>query len=108
SQKYGVKVAELSINGDHIHLLIWITNRTLYNRFIRSLTGLLALRITKVGTKTALSQKFWDYRPFTRIVIGWRGYRIAKDYVTLNKLETMGVIDYQPGRLRTVHRPLLS
>lgn len=105
--KNGIRVSELAINRDHIHLIIKFTNRTFYARFIRSLSGLLASRITNQG-KRALDKRFWDYRPFTRIIIGFRGYQIAKDYVTLNKLEAMGVIDYQPERLRTVHRPLLN
>ncbi len=107
AKKYGVKIIEFAIDGSHIHLFMWLTNRALYNRFVRALTGLIAQKITG-SLKTKLKIKIWDYRPFTRIVVGWRGYEIARDYVILNRLEAMGIIDYQKERLKSVYLPFLN
>jgi hypothetical protein len=43
--------------------------------------------------------KFWLYRPYTRVVVGFkRGYQIVSDYILQNHLEAIGVIPYQPRK----------
>lgn len=130
--KYGVKLIEYSNNYNHLHLLVKFPSRAVYLRFIRSLTGHLALAVTGANrtralrdifavpasskeTKNPRSKKqtdqidnpgstkgFWDYRPFTRVVRSWRGYRIVRDYVILNQLEAFEIIPKRSGRLRDV------
>ena len=34
--------------------------------------------------------KFWDYRPFTRVVKGYRALLTLKDYLQINRLEGFG------------------
>lgn len=34
--------------------------------------------------------KFWDRRPFTRIVIGRRAFLGLKDYIRINNIENFG------------------
>ncbi len=42
SKKFGVKVYQQAINSNHIHLLLRITNRTLYTAFIKAVSGQIA------------------------------------------------------------------
>ncbi|MGE0762324.1 MAG: transposase [Bdellovibrionales bacterium] len=98
-RKYGVKVEQFANAGNHLHLLLRIKNRQTYFPFIRGLTGLIALQVTASTKLKQLCGRFWDARPFTRVVFGWRGYQIAKDYVLLNQLESWGVVPYQRRRL---------
>ena len=42
----------------------------------------------------------WKHRPFTRVVRGWKAYRIARDYVQLNEQEVLGNIAYKRTLLR--------
>lgn len=44
--------------------------------------------------------ELWLYRPFSRVVRGWRAYRTARDYIQLNEKEVTGKIAYNPRRLR--------
>lgn len=44
--KYGVKLIEYSNNFNHLHLLAKFPSRAVYLRFIRSLTGSLALAVS--------------------------------------------------------------
>lgn len=44
----GMKIYSLSVQSDHIHLCIRIHDRSLYKKFIRSLTGVLARRFGRV------------------------------------------------------------
>lgn len=42
----------------------------------------------------------WKHRPFTRVVKGWKAYRIVRNYIQLNEKEALGVIPYRKTRLR--------
>lgn len=90
-REHGVKVHEYANVGNHIHALVKIPNRRIYARWVRKLTARIACLATG-ARKGKSSEKFWDFRPYTRIVIGWKGFKIAKDYVYLNHLEAIGVV----------------
>lgn len=105
--KYGVKLIEYSNNFSHLHLLAKFPSRALYLRFIRSVTSSIAIAVSGANKLKALKEifgakGFWDFRPFTRIVKSFRGYKIARDYVVLNQLEAMGIVPKREGRLRDV------
>jgi REP element-mobilizing transposase RayT len=107
--RYGVKLVQYSNNFNHLHLLLKFPSRAVYLRFIRSITGSLALAVTKASKRNSLKSifgedGFWDFRPFTRVVRSLRGYFIARDYVTLNELEAEGILPKRSGRLRVVGR----
>jgi len=105
-KRYGVKLIEYSNNFNHLHLLLKFPSRAIYLRFIRSITGSLALAVSGASKLKGLAEiiggKFWDFRPFTRVIRSWRGYRIALDYVTLNQLEALEILPKRTGRLREV------
>ncbi len=78
NSKFGVRMFESGVHADHVHLLVQFGNRTLYRRWIRSVTGLLARAIS--GLK-------WRHRPFTRIVNWKRDYKQVQRYVRSNRVE---------------------
>lgn len=97
SERYGVRVLKTGNAGNHIHLLLKFSSRTSYLIFIRVLTGTMVRRICGIR---ALDRKFFDFRPFTRIVEGGlRGFRIAWAYIHLNELEGRGQ-SYSKNRTR--------
>ena len=96
---YGVRVLEVGNSGNHCHFLLRISNRQLYKSFIRAFTGTM---VRKICGTAKLARRFFDFRPFSRVVIGWRGYQIARDYVWLNHLEGLGVIPSR-SQAKTVH-----
>lgn len=102
SKKYGIKVYRYVNSGNHLHLIVKLTNRFTYRSFIRALTGTLAIKITKSNKFRRLTQRFWDRRPFTRLLEWGRDYNRAVDYLLLNQLEAAGIFDYSPGRLKDV------
>lgn len=90
AKKYGFKVFKFANVGNHLHVLVQISKLKLWAAFIRELTGKIGL-IMKMTL--GLMEKFWAYRPHTRIIRGWqRAFKIAKDYVELNILEAEGFI----------------
>jgi putative transposase len=111
SKKYGIKILSLANVGNHLHFQIKLSNRFTYASFIRAVTGSIAMAVTNSsrwnplksrptkikGTKKSphkiaqVKDRFWDYRPFTRIVKGFTAFLRLKDYIELNRLEGFGV-----------------
>jgi putative transposase len=90
AQKYGVKVLSLANVGNHLHFHIQLGYRRTYPAFIRALTGSLAMAVTGTSRWKPGKTKFWDYRPFTRIVKGYRAFLSLRDYIQINQLEGLG------------------
>jgi hypothetical protein len=92
SRKYGVRVLSLANVGNHLHFQLKLTNRHAYRPFIRGLTSAIAMAVTGWSRWSPPPQgaRFWDYRPFTRVVQGRRGFLTLRDYIQLNRLEGAG------------------
>jgi REP element-mobilizing transposase RayT len=94
AKKYGVKIHSMANVGNHLHLHVHIRNRFTYAPFIRATTSAIVTAVTSnVGrrlVKAKASDRFWDYRPFTRIVLGYRALLVLKDYLEINRLEGFG------------------
>jgi len=108
AKKYGIKIYEFANVGNHLHLLIKLSNRFTFAPFMRAISGIIALKVTGARKAKELKQKFWDYRPWTRIVEWKKAYRIAKDYVIQNHLEAIGYISYQTRKSKPVGYRLIS
>lgn len=90
-RRFAVRILSVGNVGNHLHLQIQLTNRFTYKAFIRAVTAAIAMAITGrnrwvKGPKI----KFWDYRPYTRVVIGFRALLGLKDYIRINQLEGFG------------------
>lgn len=95
AQKYGIKIYEFANVGNHLHLLIKLSNRFAFAPFMRAISGIIALKVTGARKTQELKQKFWDYRPWSRVVEWRKAYSVVKDYVVQNHLEAIGAIPYQ-------------
>jgi putative transposase len=103
--KYGVQLIKFSNNFNHLHLLLKFPSRPLYLKFIRSITAQIAMAVTSSNKAKSLKSifgesGFWDFRPFSRIVKGFRGFKVTNNYVRLNQLEAEGIIPKRSGRFR--------
>jgi REP element-mobilizing transposase RayT len=91
SNKYGVKLLTAANVGNHLHLQIKLSNRHLYRPFIRAVTSAIAIAVTGTNRWKPKKVKFWDYRPFTRIIKSYRASLTLRDYIFINQLEGYGV-----------------
>ena len=100
ANKYGIHILSLANAGNHLHLHLKVTKRIGYVRFIRAISSAIAMHVTGINRWSKSStttvningkQKFWDYRPFTRIVIGRKDFLNMEDYIQVNQLEGFGV-----------------
>jgi hypothetical protein len=70
------------------------SNQKLKFNSIRSSRKSLHFEVEEKG------RKIWKYRPFTRVIKGWKPYLTVKYYIRLNEKEATGEIPYQKKRLR--------
>jgi REP element-mobilizing transposase RayT len=114
AKKYGARVYHFAIAGNHIHILLKIGHRSLYRAFVRVLSSKIAMFVmrgtfkafraahpTGVGSEPqGIGQKFWQFRPFTRVVHGGRDFTTCVAYIEQNILEALGFVPYKPRRDR--------
>ncbi len=95
AKKYGVSFLSIANVGTHLHFHLKISHRPNYYRFIRAVTAAIAMHVTGRNRWTAgnseVKTKFWDYRPFTRIIESYRAFLTLKDYIQINQLEGFGI-----------------
>src|SRR5690606_20354879 len=100
SKRFFVKVEQQAVCQDHIHLLVRLSRRSQGQHFFRVVAGQIAQILKHNGFWVTGTQGIWKFRPFTRVIVGWKAYQIARDYVRLNEKEASGQILYQRQRLR--------
>ena len=92
----GVKVYRIANGGNHLHLVVLPRSRVAFNYFIRSISGIIARLILGAERGSAKGLRFWDKRPFTRIVEWGRDFHNVSRYLLQNTLEALGFIPYRP------------
>jgi REP element-mobilizing transposase RayT len=97
----GVKVYRLANAGNHLHLIICPSSRVAFNRFIRAVTGLIARAVLKAERGCSKAVRFWDKRPFSRILEWGNDYNTTVGYFMQNTLEALGFIPYQPRKKKS-------
>jgi REP element-mobilizing transposase RayT len=95
SERFNVRIYQYGNGGNHLHLMVSPRSRRGYRGFIRAVTGLIAREVTGAQRNNAVKVKFWDARPFTRIVSWGRDFKQLSEYLVQNTLEAFGFIEYQ-------------
>jgi len=90
AEKHGVKIYRAAVNLNHLHLNLGVRSRTTYNRFIRAISAAIAMAIGGGRRGAPFLKKFWDRRPFSRIVRGPQEEANLADYLQINHLEGFG------------------
>ncbi len=92
AKKAGVRIYHFVNVGNHIHLVIRLHSRRSYALFIRPVTGLIARQVLgaernspQIGSLSG--NKFWQARPFTRLVNWGRDYDRIKGYMEKNRTQ---------------------
>jgi REP element-mobilizing transposase RayT len=98
AKRFGVKVYKESVQKDHFHFCIKITNRPLYRSFIRALTGVISQHLGK---------GLWILTPYSRIVAWGRDFMNVLDYILLNDCEVSKIVPYAIRKSRRP-RPISS
>jgi REP element-mobilizing transposase RayT len=95
AEQKDITIYNYANGGNHLHLLLRAKNRDDYNAFIRSITGLIARLVGNSEKGKPLKKKFWDARPFSRVVsFAKKEFNNIKAYLLRNILEAIGWIPY--------------
>ena len=91
--RHSVRIHTYANAGNHLHLHVRLSSRANYKAFIRAISGAIAMAVTKASrwSKTLRGRRFWDLRPFTRLVTTRAAFERVQDYVTVNFWEGTGL-----------------
>ena len=98
SKKFQVKIYEMAVNFDHLHLVIKLPHRSVYPKWIRALTSAIVQLLAK---RTGESLKdFFSLRPYSIIVTWGRQFRTVLEYQIKNHQELFGIFRSPKKRKR--------
>jgi REP element-mobilizing transposase RayT len=94
----GVKVYRFANSGNHLHLIVLPSSREAFKSYIRAITGVIARLTLGAERGSAQNKRFWDAKPYTKIIEWGREYKATCAYLLQNTLEALGFIPYQPRK----------
>lgn len=116
SRRFGIKIYQQAICGNHIHLLIRGKKRFAIQNFFRVVAGHIAQKIlqlyplqqyeqksndfTHQQPTTKYKRKFWEALLYSRLVSWGRDFKNVVNYVERNTLEALGWIPYLRSKSR--------
>jgi REP element-mobilizing transposase RayT len=86
----GLKIYHFVNVGNHLHLVVKLqqsnlaAGRAAFHSFIRAVTGLIARHVLGAERNNRKGIKFWQARPFTRILSWGRDYNFICRYMAKN------------------------
>ena len=91
AKRFGVVIYRYSNNGNHLHILVKPSReRPEFQAFLRAVSGLIARLVLKAERGKAKRIKFWNARPFSRIVAWGKAFARCAHYIERNILEAFG------------------
>lgn len=121
----GIKIFRYENVGNHIHLVVLISHRKLFFKFIRSISGIVARivlgcergpakktngsnQIDETRERIMNKQPFWDARPFTRIVEWGQAYKKLLAYMDKNALQAIGFDLRSLETVKNISTPIVA
>lgn len=110
SRRFGIKIYQQAICGNHLHLLVRGKKRFEIQNFFRVVAGHIAQKILELyplsandkkrgnalqaGDKIPYQRKFWGALIYSRMVRWGRDFSNVMNYIERNTLEAIGWIAY--------------
>jgi REP element-mobilizing transposase RayT len=92
ADQFATKVHSLAVVGNHLHLnVLFQRHRRDYFGFVRAFSAAVMMLVTGVSrwqkVERLKQRKFWDYRPYTRVLSGSKDFIGVQDYLQINQME---------------------
>jgi REP element-mobilizing transposase RayT len=87
AKQFQVVIQGFENMGNHIHLIVKFKSRAMFQRFLKTVTGLIARLVTGARRGNAFGKRFFDHLAFSRIVQGTRDLRGLVGYFFKNEIE---------------------
>jgi REP element-mobilizing transposase RayT len=97
--KANVKIYRYANGGNHLHLLVKASSRRGFQKFLRTVTGLIPRLVTGAKKGSSLQgqkAKFWDGLAYSKLVSWGRQFKDTTNYIFMNELEAYGIIPPRP------------
>jgi len=91
AKSWGIRLYRFENVGNHIHILLRTGHRKWLSNYLRSITGLIARQVLGAERGKGKDIKFWDARPFSRVITWGRAYKGVHKYFDKNKRQAMGL-----------------
>jgi Transposase IS200 like len=89
ARRFGIKVADFANVGNHLHLKIKTSSRLNFQKFLKSITALIARYITGARRGKPFGP-FWQALAFTRVLTSRRENTVLAGYMAANREESQG------------------
>lgn len=90
TKRYHITVIRMANVGNHLHLHLQLESTAGYYKFIRAFTSAVAMAVTGASRWHKVEGRFWDLRPFTRLVTSLVARHRVNRYIAINELEGQG------------------
>lgn len=86
AKKFHVNLDGYANVGNHLHLKLRFKKRENFQKFLKSITSLIARHVTG-ARKGRPFGKFWDHLAFTKVIRVWRQEKQLDRYIVANAVE---------------------
>ena len=89
--RFHVRVMRYANAGNHLHILIKAKSKKGFQRYLRTIAGIIPRVITK-AKKGRTVGRFWDNLAYSKLVSWGRQFKNTSNYILKNTLEAFGII----------------
>lgn len=86
AKRFGVRVADLANVGNHLHIHVRTSSRAAFQKFLKSISSLIARRVTGARRGKAFG-RFWDALAYTRVLRSRIEELRLRGYLKGNRIE---------------------
>ena len=90
ARESGVKLYRFVNVGNHLHLVVKAQSKKDFQRFLRVLTGKIAMLVTGARKGKPLAKRFWDLLAHTKLIQWGRQFENLSKYMEKNFREAEG------------------
>lgn len=91
ADRFFVKIYQIANAGNHIHIVLRAYKHLEFRKFMRIIASLIARKVLGAHRNSAVlndsNRRFWDARPWSRLISWGQHFKNAVDYLKLNKIE---------------------
>jgi REP element-mobilizing transposase RayT len=90
AKRFKVKVDRYENVGNHLHIVAQFPSQDSYVSFIRGISSSIARFVLGVSKALIKGIKFWQARPYTRIISWGKDLRATYKYLNYNRIQAIG------------------
>ncbi|MDZ4677094.1 MAG: transposase [Oligoflexia bacterium] len=86
-----INIHKFANSGNHLHVLLKAPSKKAFQKFLRTITGLIARHVMNARRGYAKG-KFWNSLAYTKMILSMHQFKNTANYIWKNALEGWGII----------------